>query len=156
MLRFSLRVFSFPISVEWISYAIAQQSQLSREVIIVPWLKAYFLHQIFGVFLFIVHAQPFRYIVDSRSLHLSSIPLSLHHPLTPFIIFDAHQLLMVHHSLYLPELRCIHHLSLQILLDDFCQIAFPRLLVLFGNKWRTLLTIEGVPGKWLEVEVPEE
>ena len=32
----------------------------------------------------------------------------------------------------------------------------PCLLVLFGNKWRTLLTVEGVPGKWLEVEVPEE
>ena len=33
-----------------------QQSQQSHEVIIVSWLKAYFLHQIFGVFLFIVHA----------------------------------------------------------------------------------------------------
>ena len=55
-----------------------QQTQLCREVIIVPWLKAYFLYQIFGVFLFIVHAQPFRNIVDSRSLHLGAIPLLLH------------------------------------------------------------------------------
>ena len=43
-----------------------------------------------------------------------------------------------------------------MLLDDFFQIALPCLLVLFGNEWRTLLTVEGVPGKWLEVEVPEE
>ena len=43
-----------------------------------------------------------------------------------------------------------------MLLDDFYQIAFPCLLVLFGNKWRTLLTVEGVPCEWLEVEVPEE
>ena len=52
-----------------------QQTQQSRKVIIIPRLKAYFLHQIFGVFLFIVHAQPFRNIVDSRSLHLGAIPL---------------------------------------------------------------------------------
>lgn len=32
----------------------------------------------------------------------------------------------------------------------------PCLLVLVGNEWRTLLTVEGVPGEWLEVEVPEE
>ena len=32
----------------------------------------------------------------------------------------------------------------------------PCLLVLFGNAWRTLLTIEGVPGEWLKVEMPEE
>ena len=43
-----------------------------------------------------------------------------------------------------------------MLLDDFFQIAFPCLLVLFGNEWRTLLSVEGVPGEWLEVEVPEE
>lgn len=43
-----------------------------------------------------------------------------------------------------------------MLLDDFFQIPSPCLLVLFGNEWRTLLTVEGVPGKWLEVEVPEE
>ena len=43
-----------------------------------------------------------------------------------------------------------------MLLDDFCQIASPCLLVLFSNEGRTLLTIEGVPGEWLEVEVPEE
>ena len=43
-----------------------------------------------------------------------------------------------------------------MLLDDFCQIASPCLLVIFGNKWRTLLSVEGVPGEWLEVEVPEE
>ena len=59
-----------------------QQSQLSHEIIIVSWLKAYFLHQIFGVFLFIVHAQPFRNIVDPRSLHLGPIPLSLHQYIT--------------------------------------------------------------------------
>lgn len=41
-------------------------------------------------------------------------------------------------------------------LDNFCQIASPCLLVLFGNKWRTLLSVEGVPCEWLEVEVPEE
>ena len=43
-----------------------------------------------------------------------------------------------------------------MLLDDFFQIASPCLLALFGNEWRALLTIEGVPGEWLEVEVPEE
>ena len=43
-----------------------------------------------------------------------------------------------------------------MLLDNFYQIALPYLLVLVGNEWRTLLTVEGVPGKWLEVEVPEE
>lgn len=43
-----------------------------------------------------------------------------------------------------------------MLLDDFCQIAFPCLLVLFGNEWRALLAVEGVPCEWLEVEVPEE
>ena len=53
------------------------------------------------------------------------------------------------------ELRCIHHLCLQMLLDDFFQIASPCLLVLFGNEWRTLLTIEGVPSEWLEIEMPE-
>ena len=41
-------------------------------------------------------------------------------------------------------------------LDDFCQITPPCLLILFGNEWWTLLSIEGVPGEWLEVEVPEE
>ena len=40
--------------------------------------------------------------------------------------------------------------------DDFFQIPSPCLLVLFCNKWRALLSVEGVPGKWLEVEVPEE
>ena len=43
-----------------------------------------------------------------------------------------------------------------MLLDDFLQITSPCLLVLFGNKWRTLLSIEGVPGEWLEIEVSEE
>ena len=43
-----------------------------------------------------------------------------------------------------------------MLLDNFCQIASPCLLVFFGNKWRTLLIIEGVPGEWLEIEVSEE
>ena len=130
-----------------------QQTQLCHEVIIVSWFKAYFLHQIFGVFLFIVHAQPFRNIVDSRSLHFGAIPLLLHHSFTLLIIFDANQLLIVHHILYLPELRCIHHLCLQMLLDDFFQIASPCLLVLFGNKWRALFSVEGVPCEWLEVEV---
>ena len=43
-----------------------------------------------------------------------------------------------------------------MLLDDFFQIASPCLFILFGNEWWTLLSVEGVPGKWLEVEVPEE
>ena len=43
-----------------------------------------------------------------------------------------------------------------MLLDDFFQIALPCLLVLFGNEWWTLLSVEGVPGEGLEVEVPEE
>lgn len=43
-----------------------------------------------------------------------------------------------------------------MLLDDFCQIASPGLLVLFGNEWRALLTIEGMPGEWLNVKVPEK
>ena len=41
-------------------------------------------------------------------------------------------------------------------LDNFFQIPSPCLLVLFGNEWRTLLTIEGVPSEWLEVEMPED
>ena len=133
-----------------------QQTQQSHEIIIVSWLKAYFLHQIFGVFLFIIHAHPFRNLVDSRSLHLSAIPLLFHGPFSLLVPFDAYQLLVVHHGLYLPELRGIHHLRLQMLLDDFCQIASPCLLVLFSKEGRTLLTIEGVPSEWLEVEMPEE
>ena len=43
-----------------------------------------------------------------------------------------------------------------MLLDNFCQIASPCLLVFFGNEWRTLFIIEGVPCEWLEVKVPEE
>lgn len=43
-----------------------------------------------------------------------------------------------------------------MLLDDYCQITPPCLLVLFGNEWRTLLSVEGVPGEWLEVEVTEK
>ena len=43
-----------------------------------------------------------------------------------------------------------------MLLDDFCQIASPCLLILVGNEWRALLTVEGVPGEWLEVEMPEK
>ena len=43
-----------------------------------------------------------------------------------------------------------------MLLDDFFHIASPCLLVLFGNEWRTLLAVEGVPGEWFEVDVPEE
>ena len=41
-------------------------------------------------------------------------------------------------------------------LDDFFQIALPCHLVLFDNEWWTLLSVEGVPGEWLEVKVPEE
>ena len=41
-------------------------------------------------------------------------------------------------------------------LDDFCQIALPCLLILVGNEWRTLLTVEGVPGEWLGIEMSEE
>ena len=131
-----------------------QQTQLSRKVIIISWLKAYFLHQIFGVFLFIVHAQPFRYIVDSRSLHLGAIPLLLHRPFPFLVPFYAQQLFFPYLEFNISEFRCIHHLFLQMLLDDFCQIASPCLLVLFGNEWRALLTVEGVPGEWLEVEMP--
>ena len=43
-----------------------------------------------------------------------------------------------------------------MLLDDFYQITLPYLLILFGNEWRTLLAIEGVPGEWLEVEMPND
>ena len=43
-----------------------------------------------------------------------------------------------------------------MLLYDFYQIALPCLLILFGNEWRTLLSVEGVSGEWLEIEVPEE
>ena len=43
-----------------------------------------------------------------------------------------------------------------MLLDYFFQIVLPYLLILFGNEWRTLLTIEGVPSEWLEVEMPED
>ena len=147
------RVCSSPISVEWISLPSFQQTQLSHEVIIISWLKAYFLHQIFGVFLFIVHAQPFRYIVDSQSLHLGTIPLLLHRPFSLLVPFNAQQLFFPYLEFNIPELRCMHHLCLQMLLDDFCQIALPYLLILVGNEWRTLLSVEGVPGKWLEVEV---
>lgn len=68
------------------------------------------------------------------------IPLSLHHPLALLIIFDAHQLLIAHHRLNLPELRSIHHLSLQMLLDEFLQVTPPYLFVLFGNKGWALLS----------------
>ena len=97
-----------------------------------------------------------RNIVNSRSLHLGAIPLLFHGPFSLLITFDASQFLVVHHCLYLPELRCIHYLCRQMLLDDFFQIASPCLLVPFGNEWRTLLTVEGVPCEWLEVEMPEE
>ena len=133
-----------------------QQTQLSHKVIIVSWLKAYFLHQIFGVFLFIVHAQPFRYIVDSRSLHLGAIPLLLHGPFSLLVPFYAQQLFFPYLEFYLPELRCIHHLFPQMLLDDFCQITFPCLLILFGNEWRALLSVGGVSGEGLKVEMSEE
>ena len=72
------------------------------------------------------------------------------------VSFDAQQLFFPYLDFNIPELRCIHHLFLQMLLDDFCQIASPCLLVLFSNEGRTLLTIEGVPCEWLEVEMPEE
>ncbi len=132
-----------------------QQTQLCHEVIIISWLKAYFLHQIFGVFLFIVHAQPFRNIVDSRSLHLGAIPLLLHGPFSLLVPFDAQQLLFPYLEFNISELRGIHHLFLQMLLDDFFQIALPCLLVLFGNEWRTLFAIESMPCEWLDVKMPE-
>ena len=133
-----------------------QQTQLCHKVIIVSWLKAYFLHQIFGEFLFIVHAQPFGNIVDSRSLHLGAIPLLLHGAFSLLVPFDAQQLFFPYLEFYISELRCIHHLFLQMLLDDYCQITSLCLLVLFGNEWRTLLSVEGVPSEWLEVEVTEK
>ena len=43
-----------------------------------------------------------------------------------------------------------------MLLDDFFQIVSPCLLVLFGNEWRALLSVEGVPSEWLEVEMLEK
>ena len=43
-----------------------------------------------------------------------------------------------------------------MLLDDFCQIASPCLLVPFGNEWRALLSVEGVPSEWFEVEMLEK
>lgn len=150
------RVCSSPISVDGFLVPSFHQSQLCHEIIIVPWLKAYFLHQIFGVFLFLVHAQPFRNIVDSRSLHLVAISLLLHGPFSLLVPFYAQQLFFPYLEFNISGLRCIHHLFPQMLLDDFCQIAFPCLLVLFGNEWRTLLTIEDVLGEWLKVEVPEE
>ena len=72
------------------------------------------------------------------------------------VSFDAQQFFFPYLDFNIPELRCIHHFCLQMLLDYFCQIVLPCLLVLFGNEWRTLLTIEGVLGEWLEVKVPEE
>ena len=41
-------------------------------------------------------------------------------------------------------------------LDNFFQIPSPCFPVLFGNEWRTLLTIGGVPNEWLEVEMLEK
>lgn len=41
-------------------------------------------------------------------------------------------------------------------LDNFCQIPSPCLLVLFGNEWRTLLTIKSEQCEGLKVEMPEE
>ena len=43
-----------------------------------------------------------------------------------------------------------------MLLDDFCQITFPCLLILFGNEWRALLSVGGVSGEGLKVEMSEE
>lgn len=43
-----------------------------------------------------------------------------------------------------------------MLLDDFCQITSPCLLVLFGNEWRALLSVECVPSEWFEVEMLEK
>ena len=43
-----------------------------------------------------------------------------------------------------------------MLLDNFFQIPSPCLLVLFGNEWRTLLSIVSVPREWLDGEVPEK
>ena len=128
-----------------------QKPQQSHEVIIVPWLKAHFLQEISGVFLLIIHIQPFGNIVDPRPLHPGPIPLSLHHPLALLIIFDAHQLLIVPHRLNLPELRRIHHLCLQMLLDEFLQVTPPNLFVLFGNKGWALLSLASLPSEWFEI-----
>ena len=94
--------------------------------------------------------------VSPRSLHLGAIPLLLHRPFPILVPFDAQQLFFPYLAFNIPELRCIHHLCLQMLLDEFHQVASPCLLVLFGNEWRTLLSVEGVPGEWLEVEMLEE
>ena len=133
-----------------------QQTQLSRKVIIISWLKAYFLHQISGVFLFIVHAQPFRNIVNSRSLHLGAIPLLFHGPFSLLVPFDAQKFFFPYLEFNISELGCIHHFCLQMLLNDFWQIPSPCLLVLFGNKWRALLSVGGVSGEGFKVEMPEE
>lgn len=80
----------------------------------------------------------------------------LHRPFSLLVPFDAQQLFFPYLEFNISEFRCIYHLCLQMLLDYFCQIASPCLLVFFGNKWRTLLSVEGVSGEWLEIEVPEE
>ena len=66
--------------------------------------------------------------------NFGAIPLLFHGPFPLLVPFDAQQLFFPYLEFYLPELRCIHHLCLQMLLDGFCQIASPSLLVLFGNK----------------------
>jgi hypothetical protein len=68
----------------------------------------------------------------------------------------AQQLFFPYLEFNISELRCIHHLFLQMLLDDFFSDSVAMPPCSFGNKWRTLLSAEGVPGEWLEVEVPEE
>ena len=94
--------------------------------------------------------------VSPRSLLLGAIPLLLHRPFSLLVLFDAQQLFFPYLEFNISEFRCIHHFCLQMLLDDYCQITSPCLLVFFGNKWRSLLSIEGVPGERLEVEMPEE
>ena len=102
-----------------------------------------------------VHAQSFRNMIDPRLLHLVAIPLLLHGPFYLLVTFDTSRLFFPNLEFYLPELWCIHHIFLQMLLDDFCQIASPCLLVLFGNEWRTLLSVEGMQGKWFELKMPK-
>lgn len=88
---------------------------------------------------------------------MNTIAPSWRHRLFPLLVpFYAQQLFFPYLDFNISEFRCIHHFCLQMLLDDYCQIASPCLFVLFGNKWRTLLSVEGVPGEWLEVEMPEE
>lgn len=94
--------------------------------------------------------------MNTLSHHFGAIPLLFHGPFSLLVPFDAQQLFFPYLDFNIFEFRCIHHLCLQMLLDEFHQVASPCLLVLFGNEWRSLLSIEGVPGERLEVEMLEK